>query len=153
MERGPRQRVVTYLGDMDEEGRLGVKGTAETKSPSRQQMLFDEVKPCWVEVDVNGIQVEPARDFGGPWLGLELIKQLDLLSFLEKVMPRGQEQVPWSTMSLILVLSRLCDPSSELYIAEHAYQNSALVDLLGVPPVCSTSAWRKLNGKEQQACG
>ena len=56
-------------------------------------------------------------------------------------------------MSLILVLSRLCDPSSDLYIAEHAYQNSALVDLLGVPPVCSTFAWRKLNGKEQQACG
>ena len=36
-------------------------------------------------------------------------------------------------MSLVLVLSRLCDPSSELRIAEHIYERSALGDLLGVP--------------------
>ena len=132
-ERGPRQRVVAYLGDMDEDGRLGVKDVADKKSAYRQQRLFDQVKPRWVEVDVNGIRVERTRDFGGPWLGLELVKRLDLLSFLEQVMPKGREQISWPTMSLILVLSRLCDPSSELYIAEHAYQNSALGDLLGVP--------------------
>ena len=132
-ERGPRQRVVAYLGDMDEGGRLGVKDSADKKSANRQQRLFDEVKPRWVHVDVNGIRVECTRDFGGPWLGLELLKRLDLLSFLEQVMPRGREGIAWPTMSLVLVLSRLCDPSSELYIAEHAYQNSALVDLLGVP--------------------
>lgn len=132
-ERGPRQRVVAYLGDMDESGRMGVKQAAEGKSADHQQHLFDEVKPRWVEVDVNRIKVERTRDFGGAWLGLELIKQLDLLLFLEKVMPRGQEEIAWPTMSLVLVLSRLCDPSSELYIAEHAYANSALADLLGVP--------------------
>ena len=48
-------------------------------------------------------------------------------------MPRGREEITWATMSLVLVLSRLCDPSSELYIAEHSYANSALTDLLGVP--------------------
>ena len=131
--RGPRQRVVAYLGDMDEAGRLGVKDAADKKSANGQQRLFDQVKPRWVVVDVNGIRVERTRDFGGPWLGSELLKQLDLPSFLEKVMPRGREQISWPTMSQVLVLSRLCDPSSELYIAEHAYQNSALVDLLGVP--------------------
>ena len=31
------------------------------------------------------------------------------------------------------MLSRLCDPSSELYIAEHLYERTALGDLLGVP--------------------
>ena len=132
-ERGPRQRVVAYLGDMDESGRIGVKQTAQGKSAEGQQLLFDEVKPPWVEIDVSRIKVEHPRDFGGPWLGLELIKQLDLLSFLQKAMPRGREEIPWATMSLVLVLSRLCDPSSELYIAEHSYANSALTDLLGVP--------------------
>ena len=132
-ERGPRQRVVAYLGDMDASGRLGVKQTAQGKSAEGQQLLFDEVKPPWVEIDVSRIKVEHPRDFGGPWLGLELIKQLDLVSFLQKAMPRGREEIPWATMSLVLVLSRLCDPSSERYIAEHSYANSALTDLLGVP--------------------
>jgi transposase len=36
-------------------------------------------------------------------------------------------------MAQILILARLCDPSSELQIAEHFYQASALSDLLGVP--------------------
>ncbi len=47
-------------------------------------------------------------------------------------MPTGQEQVPWSLTALILVIARLCEPSSELYIAEHFYRQSALADLLGV---------------------
>jgi len=127
--------VVAYLGDMDEAGRLGVKEAADSKPPDRQGQLFEQpVAPRWVQVDVNGIRVERVREFGGLWLGLELIKRLDLLSFLASVMPSKRAQIPWSTMSLILVLCRLNDPSSELYIAEHAYPNSALVDLLGVPP-------------------
>ena len=118
--RGPRQRVVAYLGDMDESGRLGVKDAVDSKSAIHQRRLFDTVEPRWVQVDVNGIRVERTRDFGGPWVGLELLKQLDLLPFFEQLMPRGREQISWATMSLVLVLSRLCDPSSELYIAEHA---------------------------------
>ena len=47
-------------------------------------------------------------------------------------MPVGREDVPWSIMSLVLVICRLCDPSSELRIAEHLYEQSALADLLGV---------------------
>jgi transposase len=47
-------------------------------------------------------------------------------------MPIGREDVPWSIMSLVLVICRLCDPSSELRIAEHLYGRSAMPDLLGV---------------------
>ena len=46
----------------------------------------------------------------------------------------GREEIPWSLMALVLVLCRLCDPSSELHIAEHFYSHSALSDLLGIPP-------------------
>ena len=35
-------------------------------------------------------------------------------------------------MAMVLVLGRLCDPSSELRLAESFYQHSALPDLLGV---------------------
>src|SRR5229473_2826445 len=73
------------------------------------------------------------RQFGGPWLALELVKQLGLHEFLQRAMPAGQEHVPWSLTALILVIARLCEPSSELHIAEHFYRQSALCDLLGVP--------------------
>jgi transposase len=39
----------------------------------------------------------------------------------------------WSLTALILLIAWLCEPSSELPIAEHFYRQSALADLLGVP--------------------
>jgi transposase len=132
-ERGPRQRVVAYLGQLDEPQRLGVKQAAEGKQGSRQKRLFNDVRPQWVEVDVKRVRVENRRDFGGPWLGLELVKQLGLKDFLDRTIPTGREGIPWSLMALVLVLCRLCDPSSELHIAEHFYAHSALSDLLGIP--------------------
>lgn len=132
-ERGPRQRVVAYLGQLDEPQRLGVKAAAEGKSGPRQKQLFGDVRPQWVEVDVKRVRVENRRDFGGPWLGLELIEQLGLKDFLDRTIPSGREDVSWSLMALVLVLCRLCNPSSELHIAEHFYAQSALVDLLGIP--------------------
>lgn len=131
--RGPRQRVVAYLGELDEAGRLGVRDAA-TGSDGRQRRLFDEVEPAWVEVDVSRVRVENCRALGGPWLALELIRELGLDDFLTRALPAGREAVPWPLMALVLVACRLCDPSSELHIAEHFYRESALPDLLGVPP-------------------
>ena len=131
--RGPRQRVVAYLGLMDEAVRLGVKEAAQKGKGSRQNTLFDEIEPEWVDVDTSRIRVENCRDFGGPWLGLELVRRLGLDRFLEETIPAGREQIEWPLMALVLVLSRLCDPSSELHIAEHSYEQTALQDLLGIP--------------------
>ena len=36
-------------------------------------------------------------------------------------------------MALVLVISRLCNPSSELHIAEHYYGKTAMPELLGIP--------------------
>jgi hypothetical protein len=36
-------------------------------------------------------------------------------------------------MAQVLMLSRLCKPSSELRITEHFYHQGALPDLLGIP--------------------
>lgn len=133
-ERGPRQRVVAHLGEMDEQGRVGVWEAAEGKSRGRQGSLFEEKgEPQWVEVDINGIRVERVRRFGGPWLAYECLRKLGLMEFLAEVMPRGVEELPWHSVALILVIMRLCDPSSELHLAEHGYEQTALEDLLGVP--------------------
>jgi len=133
-ERGPRQRTVAYLGQMDEAGRLGVQESVEPRPISRQQQLFaeSETKPEFVEIDRQRVRVENCLQFGGPWVALELVKRLGLHEFLKREMPTGKEEVPWSLTALILVVSRLCEPSSELYIAEHFYRQTALCDLLGV---------------------
>ena len=132
-ERGPRQRVVAHLGQLDEAGRLGLKQAAEDGPRSTQKKLFPEPEPEWIEVDASAVRVENCRQFGGPWLALELIKRLGLDRFFRETIPSGREDVPWSVMALVLVIARLCEPSSELSIAENFSRKTALPDLLGVP--------------------
>lgn len=145
--RGPRQRVVAWLGKLDEAGRLGVQQategldaqTARRTDPTnnRQKVLFEDdthgPAPRWVEVNATGVRVENCRQFGGPWLALQLIQRLQLDEFLKRVMPRGEEHVAWSVSALILVIARLLEPASELYTAEQWYPKTALAELLGVP--------------------
>ena len=145
--RGPRQRVVAWLGKLDEAGRLGLQQaaqragteTAQADAPAGggQKGLFEDEtsgpEPRWVEVDAAGVRVENCRQFGGPWLALELIRRLQLDAFLQRAIAQGQEHVAWSLSALILVIARLLEPSSELYTAEQWYPKTALPELLGVP--------------------
>ena len=133
-ERGPRQRVVSYVGQLDQRGRLGVAQAAKERPDRLHQSDFlDEAAPEWVEVDARRVRTENSREFGGPWLGLQLVRELGLDAFLERAIGTGRADVPWPLMALALVLARLCEPASELQIAEHFYRQSALEDLLGVP--------------------
>ena len=158
---GPRQRIVAWLGKIDEAGRLGVQqavdgaGTQIDSSPQEKrpvaleaiqplgrQMRFEfdddaaATEPRWVEVNTAGVRVENLRQFGGPWLALHLIRTLQLDSFLERTIPDGRERVGWDFSSLILMIARLLEPSSELHTAEQWYPKTALPDLLGVPEEC-----------------
>jgi transposase len=54
---------------------------------------------------------------------------------LASLLPPGREDIPWADMVSVLVLARLCDPSSELALAEHGFEHSALGELLGIPLV------------------
>ena len=129
--RGPRSHVAAYLGSLPEVERRGVADAAEGHPPV-QEGLFEE-RAAWVEVDTSRVRVERLREFGGPWLGRELLRQVGLDALLSETLPEGREEVPWAVMAQVLVLSRLCDPSSELHIAEHFYRQSALADVLGIP--------------------
>lgn len=151
-DAGPRQRVVAWLGRLDEAGRLGVEQAArddetdagnlsEVTGRARQLSLFDQpsedaqtpIEPHWVEVNAAAVRVENKRRFGGPWLALEIVRRLGLDGFLKDVMARGREHVAWWRSALILVVARLCEPSSELHVAEQWYPQTALPELLGVP--------------------
>lgn len=139
--RGPRQRTVAYLGALTSEELESV----QAGSPRRKQTgsLFgpcaattsssEAAAPQWAEIDTAGVRVERSRDFGGAWLGLEVLKQLELDTLLARLLPDGKEDVGWDVMAQVLVLCRLCEPSSELQIAAHLYARSGLEDLLGVP--------------------
>ena len=111
-DAGPRQRVVAWLGKLDEAGRLGVEQAARDASPSdskestaargeRRLLLFSQqddkepVQPQWVEVNASDVRIENCRQFGGPWLALEVVRRLQLDEFLKSVMPSGREHVSW----------------------------------------------------------
>ena len=132
-ERGPRQRSVAYIGVAEPGVRIGMKLAASREGWPHQKSLIDNVEPEWVEVDVKRVRFERTRAFGGVWLGMELLKLLDLPKLLREIMPGGFEDVPWWSMSLVLVLGRLLDASSELRLAEHIYERSAMSDILGIP--------------------
>ena len=63
-ERGPRHRVVSYLGDMDEAARLEVHAAAEGHAPVQEE-LFEKPLPEWVEVNVRKVRVESRK--AGLW--------------------------------------------------------------------------------------
>jgi len=132
--RGPRQQIVAYLGEMDAAGRVGMVDAAGGGAEPAQGKLFEPPpRRRWVEVDHQRVRLENGRSFGGYWLGMQLVDRLGLGGELSRLMEPGREKVPWPMMALVLVLCRLCEPSSELHIAEHAYEQSALGELLGIP--------------------
>lgn len=128
-----RDRTVAWLGRLSEAEALGVLHAAEERGPDPQGSLFEEVEPEWVEVDTSRIRLERGKEFGGSWLGLELLRKLGLTAFLQEKLLPGREEIPWWQMAQVLVLARFAHPSSELNIAEHFYEKSALEDLLGIP--------------------
>ena len=103
--------------------------------PFQQEESHDDstvVKPRWVTVNASAVRVENCVQFGGPWLALQLIRKIGLDDFLRRL-PASQTDVRWPSIALTLVICRLCKPSSELYIAEHFYRDTALEQLLGIP--------------------
>jgi transposase len=131
------QETVAQLGELDAEGRARATRLARQISgrgeQSRQQSLFDaEASHEPVKVRLDAVRLERSRSFGAVWLGLKLWQALRLDELLSERMPAGRELVPWSDVIAILVIGRLCEPSSELHVAERWYRTTALGDLRGV---------------------
>jgi transposase len=140
--RGSRQRVVTYLGELKPSERSGWAqlGRRLCGKKKPQASLFDPPhydEPSEDEailVRLKGVKLERVRDFGDVWMAWGLWRLLGLDRLLAEQIPPGQEEVPWATVAAILVIARFCQPQSELHIEKTWYAQTALDDLLGVPP-------------------
>lgn len=139
--RGPRNRIVSYLGELKKEERSGwanLAGKLDGRPmPVRQLTLFDEdveeyPVPDNVMVEVKGVRVDGTKDFGDVWLGLLLWRTLGLDELFKQIFPPGREDIEWDLMVAILVLARFCEPSSELHIEDTWYPRTSLSEILGV---------------------
>lgn len=131
------QETVAQLGELDAEGRaratLLARHITGRGDEARQASLFDsEAAHETVKVRLGAVRLERSRSFGSVWLGLKLWQALKLDELLSELMPAGREAVRWCDVVAILVIGRLCEPSSELHVAERWYRTTALDDLLGV---------------------
>jgi len=129
------QQTVAQLGELDAQGRARARALAATFTGSAAEGdLFAPPDPASeaVPVRLNRVRLERGRTFGDVWLGRLLWRALHLDTTLEGLLSPGREAVPWATMVAILVLARLCEPASELHLAETWYRQTALEDLFGV---------------------
>ena len=131
------QQTVAQLGELDAEGRARAEALARSIGGRAweltQGQLFDHREPIGsVAVKLDRVRLERSRSFGAVWLGSFLWRALKLDEQLGELLPPSRETVPWSEVVAILVIGRLCEPSSELHVAERWYRTTALEDLLGV---------------------
>jgi transposase len=126
------QQTVAQLGELDDEGRIKARALARQLIGAPEQAgLFDDGSAhLTVPVRLKGIRIERSRQFGDVYLALALWRGSGLAQWCERLFPAGKEQVPWEKMACVLVSARLCEPSSELHIAEDWYRRTALGDLL-----------------------
>ena len=130
------QETVAHLGELDGEGRARARLLAQQiTGGSEQHELFEETATGdqTIAVRLTGLRVERTRSFGDVWLGWTLWRALRLEELCAALLPAGRAAVPWAQMAAVLVIARLCEPSSELHIAEDWYRKTALEDLLGLP--------------------
>jgi hypothetical protein len=130
------QETVAQLGELDAQGRTRARRLARSicgQGDQRYQSHLFEVDEPAVAIKLDGVRLERSRSFGAVWLGWLLWRALKLDELCSELLPRGRETVAWAESIAILVIARLCEPSSELHVAEQWYRSSALEDLLGVP--------------------
>ena len=76
-ERGPRQRVVAYLGNISRSEGESIKQAAEGKNGASGKVAFlmRKVSRSGPRVDAKRVKVGRVRDFGGYWLGLQILRE------------------------------------------------------------------------------
>jgi transposase len=131
------QETVAQLGELDAEGRARAEALARSiagrASESWQGQLFERGEPTGpVVVKLDGVRLERSRSFGAVWLGWILWRALKLEELCGALLTSKRETVSWGEVVAILVIGRLCEPSSELHVGESWYRSTALEDLLGV---------------------
>jgi hypothetical protein len=134
------QRTVLHLGELNttqiERWQRTIEAVQED-GQRRQMRLFTDREGSPVPVaaeDVaavilSSLVVRRPRRFGACWIGCKLWEELGLGAFWQGVLGEQRGEVPWAKVVELLVVNRLCDPRSELFIHEKWFAQTAM-DLL-----------------------
>ena len=127
-----RQQTVADLGPLDRAGQEQARALARKLGGDQDQPgLFDPpIEKEVAEIRLNGVRLERVRRFGDVWVAMKLWRMAGLDEFFEKCLPVGREDIPWAAMAEVLTIARLCEPSSELHIAEDWIRKTAACDVL-----------------------
>ena len=122
------QQTVAHLGELDERGRIEARalGRHVIGMPEQAPLFKDGSDSLTVPVRLKGVRVERSRQFGDVYLALALWRGTGLEALCERLLPVGKERIGWAKIAAVLVTARLCEPSSELHIAEDWYRRTAL---------------------------
>jgi transposase len=138
---GPRQKTLCHLGELNGSDYARWLKTVEVfneQGEAQQLKLFPSHveppadDPQVARVLVHRVRLERTRQFGACYLGLELWRRLELDRFFEQAVDDDPADVPWSRVTALLAINRLCAPGSELAIEQRWFPSTALDDLLGV---------------------
>jgi transposase len=126
------QQTVAQLGELDEHGRIAARGLARglVGAPDEAPLFKDGSEHLTAPVRLQGVRIERSRRFGDVYLALALWRGVGLEELCKRLLPPGRERIAWAKIAAVLATARLCEPSSELHIAEDWYRRTALCDLL-----------------------
>ena len=136
------QRQVLHLGEINDSQRAAWCRSIEVlcgESGPKPVALFpaDREAPeldCEVvRVELKGLRLRRARQWGACWLALVLWERLELDRFWRVRLPVSRQGTRWLDVLKTLVCYQLIDPGSEWRLHRHWYEHSAMGDLLGRP--------------------
>jgi hypothetical protein len=134
------QRTVLHLGKLNttqvERWQRTIEAVQED-GQRRQMRLFTDREGSRVpvpaedvaEVLLSSLVVRRPRRFGDCWIGCKLWEELGLRALGQAALGEQRGEVPWAKVVESLVVNRLCDPRSELFIHEKWFGQTAM-DLL-----------------------
>ena len=133
------QRTVLHLGELNTTQVERWQHTIEAiheDGQRRQLRLFTDregqvpvAAEDVAEVILSSLVVRRPRRFGDCWIGCKLWEDLGLRAFWDDALGEQRGEVPWAKVVELLVVNRLCDPRSELFIHEKWFPQTAM-DLL-----------------------
>lgn len=126
------QRTVAQLGELDHRGRVAARRLAHSivGSPEQVDLFDDGYSDVVVPIKLKGVRVERSKRFGDVYMALALWRALKFDEFCMEETDGGRRGVPLGKTAAVLACARLCEPSSELHIAEDWYRRTALSDLI-----------------------
>jgi transposase len=133
------QRTVLHLGELNttqvERWQRTIEAIHEDGQRRQLRLFTDREGQVPVaaddvaEVILSSLVVRRPRRFGDCWIGCKLWEDLGLRAFWQDALGEQRGEVPWAKVVELLVVNRLCDPRSELFIHEKWFPQTAM-DLL-----------------------